>query len=417
MKCVVTFLVIYSTCFTAAAQENFLKGFIIKNSKDTVSGLIDYRNWKNNPSKILFKENADAAVFTYLPHHIKAFSVADEYYESAKVEIEVSPEKINELTADPEFKIEYEDAFLQGIVYGEKSLYYLVNNKGKDNFYIKTGDRLELLLYKQYSRNVSYTRQVLINSKYIGQLSNYLNDCTELHVNLGTIKYSQKDLVKVLTAYYACKQNKPVYQKKRERFNTHFGVMGGVMATSLIMGRKTDLILSKAKYDNSFSLTGGLYFALILPRNRQRFSIQNELLLTSYNIDGYYLDYENDNDKTETTYTFKATHLKVNTLVRVKIPTPKFDLHFEAGISNAFAVSIAADQVQVVTFYAPPTTKKSEALNTRGYEQGLVAGVGAHYKKISLTGRFERGNGFSRAVALKTAINRFYFVVGYRLSK
>src|SRR6187402_2319653 len=95
------------------AQENFLPGYIITNSKDTTRGYIDYRNWKTNPGTISFKQEINSVIFFYTPTHIAAFSVADEFYESATVNIEVSPTGLNDLTYEYEFKIEQQTAFLQ----------------------------------------------------------------------------------------------------------------------------------------------------------------------------------------------------------------------------------------------------------------------------------------------------------------
>ena len=56
----------------------------------------------------------------YSPSQIAAFSVGNEFYESATVEIEVSPEKANEYSFESDFKIENQTAFLQCLVKGEK---------------------------------------------------------------------------------------------------------------------------------------------------------------------------------------------------------------------------------------------------------------------------------------------------------
>lgn len=404
--------------FALSAQENYLPGLVITSKGDTVRGTIDYRNWKRNPSTISFKRETDGLIFQYDPEQIKGFSVAQEYYESGRVQIEVSPERAGELSYEVEFILEEEVAFLQALVTGKKSLYYLVNKKGKDNFYIKNGDKLDLLLYKQYARNVNYVRQVLINNKYIGQLSNYLGDCTDLQQKTNNVRYSQKELTKLFEAYYKCKDDQPKFKKNPDRAIVQFGIMGGVVMSSLKMGKTTKLRVAKPDYDNSVSAAGGLTLTLILPRNQQRFAIQNELLVTSYNFKGTDLQYEADDDYIDTEYAFRATQLKLNTLVRIRVFNGKsVSMHVEAGVMNAFALSISAEQNQTTVLHGPPKTITSEPLNARGYEQGFVGGITGQYRKFLLTGRYEAGNGFSKITALKTTINRFYLTVGYRLTK
>ena len=403
--------------FALSAQENYLQGLVITSKGDTVRGTIDYRNWKRNPSTISFKRETDGLIFQYDPEQIKGFSVAQEYYESGRVQIEVSPERAGELSYEVEFILEEEVAFLQALVTGKKSLYYLVNKKGKDNFYIKNGDKLELLLYKQYARNVNYVRQVLINNKYIGQLSNYLGDCTDLQQRTNNVRYSQKELTKLFEAYYKCKDDQPKFKKNPDRAIVQFGIMGGVVISSLKMNT-SKLRLSKPDYDNSVNVFGGLSLTILLPRNQQRFAIQNELLLTNYNFTGNDLIYEADDDYIATEYNFKATQLKLNTLVRIRVfNQQRMSLHLEAGVMNALALSIEARQTQTTVFHGPAETTKGDALNARSYEQGFTIGITGQYEKFSLTTRYEKGNGFSKANTLKTPISRFYVGVGYRLTK
>ncbi|MFZ4726623.1 MAG: hypothetical protein ACOYMD_14400, partial [Paludibacter sp.] len=51
-------LVVYS-------QENYVKGFIIKQNGDTLNGLVDYRNWSVNPKQIQFKKSVSDVAFDY----------------------------------------------------------------------------------------------------------------------------------------------------------------------------------------------------------------------------------------------------------------------------------------------------------------------------------------------------------------
>jgi hypothetical protein len=398
----------------AVSQENYLAGYIIRNAKDTVRGYIDYRNWKTNPASIHFKREMTAETMIYPPTHIAAFSVGDELYEAAEVDIEVSPDKVNELSYEFEFKIEKQIAFLQCLIQGDKSLFYLVNKVGKDNFYIKQESGFELLLYKQYARSVNSARQVLQNNKFTGQLAVYLNDCS---IKTGTSRYLKKDLSKLFEAYYECKGINPAFSKKVDKIKIEFGALTGILISSFDIESNTANAVSEADYEPSINLTGGVFLTLVLPRNQGRFAIQNELLLTSYNIKGHHLQYASEDNYTETAITVKATHLKLNTLARMKIPIQQVNLRLEAGMSNAYALSISADQVKTRVFYAPAETETSSAMNERKYEQGLVGGVGLDYNQFSLTARYERGNGLSQAVSVKTSFDRIFFMVGYQIGK
>ena len=116
-------------------QNNYKPGSIINKNGDIIQGFIDYKNWEKNPKIISFKHSTEKEEIKYSPIDISEFTVNDEIYISAVVNIEVSPIHTSNLQFDPAFNYKEETAFLQAKVLGHKSLYYL--NNGKENFYIK----------------------------------------------------------------------------------------------------------------------------------------------------------------------------------------------------------------------------------------------------------------------------------------
>lgn len=416
MKKILITLCAALTILSVHAQKNFLPGYIVTNQKDTVPGFIDYRNWKRNPVEITFSKNNDQTVTTYHPGEIASFSVSDEIYESATVEIEVSPTKISDLSYEPDFRVEEETAFLQSLVRGNKSLYYLLNRSGNNNFYIKNGTMYELLLYKIYAKSENFAKLAIKNKVYTGQLLNYLKDCPDIKSTITMKRYLQKDLTSLFNSYYACTNRNAEFNKKTERMTAEFGVLAGISIANIKVSGRSYPYLTHTNFSTSVNPTGGLFLNLVLPRNQGRFSINNELLFTTYKIEGTHVDYESEDVNTITYTTFKTSQIKLNTMTRIKIPVQKIHLHLEAGISNAYAFSITADRTRDIKFYSQDEVIKDKALkNTRRYEQGLLAGIGAEYKKLSFTVRYEGSNGISTANTLKTVINRVYVVAGFRI--
>jgi hypothetical protein len=63
-------------------------------------------------------------------------------------------------------------------------------------------------------------------------------------------------------------------------------------------------------------------------------------------------------------------------------------------------------------FYAEPVFTSERALNeTRKWEFGILAGLGAKYQKFSFETRYERGNGMSPYSFLVSKTNRIFFIV------
>ena len=131
ISCILFFIVVLIP-ITIFSQENFVKGTIIKQNNDTVSGYIDYQNWEINPDKISFKKTLSDNKLEFSAFDIKEFHVNNEIYESGFIQIEKSSNLVNELTSNPEMEFEGRTTFLQAFVRGEKSLYLYKTKKQKD---------------------------------------------------------------------------------------------------------------------------------------------------------------------------------------------------------------------------------------------------------------------------------------------
>jgi len=118
---------------TSFCQENYLPGYIINLTGDTLHGFIDYRNWNENPNKIIFKKTLTDNLIKYTPIDIKEFRVHNETYESAIIKVEVSPDKISELQTTDELVFKTDTTFLQALIKGPKCLYYSLNPQEKKN--------------------------------------------------------------------------------------------------------------------------------------------------------------------------------------------------------------------------------------------------------------------------------------------
>ena len=68
-----------------------MPGYVIKIGGDTLKGLIDYRDWDENPDIIFFKEKLVDNEINFKPLEIQGFAVSNVKYESAIIETEISP--------------------------------------------------------------------------------------------------------------------------------------------------------------------------------------------------------------------------------------------------------------------------------------------------------------------------------------
>jgi hypothetical protein len=412
MKKLLLTVVAVTLAFVSFSQQNFLPGYVNPTKNDTIRGYIDYRNWKKNPGEVIFKKSIEEQPITFKPADINVFGVADEVYESAKVEIEVSPDGITDLSNDSEFRIEQDHVFLQTVVKGEKSLYYLLNRIDKHQFYVKHDSEFELLKYKLYVKSMNYSKIIGKNKQYVGQLTGYLN-CPTLKYKISGAQYNRSSLEKLFASYYKETGKSMAFEKKAEKAVLEISALAGVTLTSLKFSGGVKAL--SPDFGSGINPVVGASFDMVFPRNQRKWSLINELILASYELTGESLDYTNVNQYDVTTTTIGGTYLKLNTMVRFKFPVGKMFVFANFGISNAFMMKEINESSRFSKFYSQEKTVKGEALDSRKYEQGLVGGIGAGIKRWSLQVKYETSNGMSSAASINSSVVRYYFQLGYRL--
>ncbi|WOD44821.1 hypothetical protein [Hwangdonia lutea] len=397
------------------SQENYLPGYIIKTTKDTIHGFVDYKNWSVNPNKITFKKKTDQQAKTYNQTNIIEFSVKDEIYVSAIVKRETSPVQTNILQDYPELNIKLDTVFLQTLFKGSKNLYYHKSIKGRDNFYIKRGNDFVLLMYKKYT---SYGL-LKENKKYKGQLDLYLSDdCPSTRLKLAYTEYTQKSLEKLFQHYYNCSQEEIIFQKKKEKVSADIGVLAGISLSKLEFNGKTSLnYLTETDFSQSTDFTSGIFIDIFFSRNLQKWSLNNELIYSQAKYEGRHHSFRNETGDVNTLVQFDYSYIKLNNLLRFNIPLNQKSLRafINLGISNGFAIKEKNYKKQEINFFGNERVVEEKALDrSRKYEQSYILGAGIKHKKLSLEARHERGNGISEFENLSSPTKRIYILLGYR---
>ena len=425
-KFVIVSLLVILLTDTFFCQENFQRGYIITQSGDTARGYIDYRNWSKNPLSIAFKLNTEDTVITarYMPHQIRKFSVAGEMYESAQVEIDISPYKVEEIDFSSEYKMKQVNAFLLVLIEGEKSLYYLKDEFGKEHYMIMQDTVFKSLLMKKYLVIVAEKQHLLLderyfmitNEKYKSQLHEYFIDCPFLQKKINDTEYKTKSLVELFEDYYRCVNLPVLYQKPAEKLIAGFGLLAGLSFTKLkFSGEETALTLVSDNYPLSFYPTIALYFNLILTRTLKKWSICNELLYSNYKVKGINEEYISQNQYSITNSTIGYSYIKLNNIFRYSFTFKNKSLFVNCGLSKGLAISETNYANQRQVYYTIEHIYDKQAVSyVRIHEEGLIFGLGCKHKNYSLELRYERGNGMSDVIGLNSTVNRFFLLGGYR---
>ncbi|KAA3633736.1 MAG: PorT family protein [Bacteroidetes bacterium] len=398
---------------SSSAQKNF-KGGIIITKEGQEPGLIDYRNWNINPNKVDFKKSEKEEVKSFSPLDINGFIANDEIYIGAIVDREVSEEKAEKMDFDPKLRIVKDTVFLLTLIEGEKGLYYLMDNRHKQHFYIKTENGYELLKYKKFLKDIPEKTIIVDYREYVSQLIGYLGDCSQITSLVNESKYSKKSLLFLFDYYYKCSKKDIEYKKKEDKTTFKFGAkLGGTISTLKFTGDGFSY-LTGADATPSFLPSAGLFVEAVFPRNHKKWSFYNELFYTRLNVKLHDVDYESDINHTTSDSEIDFSYLKLNTLVKYKHPVGKLFLFGSAGFSNGFVLKQHSSVTKEIVFFSVPSTKEEVIFERyRSYERSFLGSVGVKRNKFSFEVRYEHGNGMSEYIVLRSTTKRWHLLFGY----
>lgn len=418
LKLISAFIVLaFLNSVSGYSQENFKPGFIVDNNKDTIKGLIDYRNWAITPKKFKFKIQSNSETKVYSSTDILSFGVAGEIYTSGIVIVEDGP--LNSMDHDNlwQFHERIDTTYLQVLVDGPKSLYYLEDENQKIHFFIGQSGKFDRLMFKVYNtkyNNISIEKR---DEKYKGQLNIYLQDCSSIQKKISSSEYKKNELIKLFKDYYECKNSEITYHYKVEKNKSEFGLLAGLSFTQLkFIADKEFSYLKKADFPISTNLAFGVFWNILFSRQKDRISFNNEVLYCSYKAVSNNVRSSDNNDIYDiTTGSIGCTSIKLNNLLRFKYPVKNTFVFVNGGISNAVTISETNNRRVESHVYSQTNISEREALiDAKKWIPGYLLGFGGVFKKYSCEVRMEKTGGMSNYLALKSPVVSYYFLFGYR---
>ena len=403
--------IFFSICVSA---QNFTNGYVITLKGDTIIGLIDYKNWRKNPTKIKFKSTTSTDLTTYKPTDILSFSVIKkdevETYTSAHISIDNSSNILDQMDTSREFSNVEIDAFLLEIFNGTYTLYEYEDQK--EHYLIRNGNNFDELKFKNY---ITSNKIANSNNYFRIQLSDLLKSCTGIsQEEINRLSYKKTDLIEILTKYDKCLGKTSYLSQKSEKVKLTFGAVVGIdysklLITNAISSNSKDLDLSSGT-----NFAAGLSLSLNLARSNRKHAVVFELLYRKYSFKGSYDDIKSNEEYFLNKYKFDGNYAKINSMYRYQFTPSKISPFINAGISNAFKLSKIDKSTTDKKFYSTTTSYANPIFKEEaGYEFGLNLGFGILYNKISLELRGEYTNGFSPYPYTKTSLKSAYLNLGY----
>jgi hypothetical protein len=227
-------LLLSSIC--GLAQSDFRPGYYVKSNGDTVRGLIDYRGDVFNAYNCHFRFEPGKETQDLTPHNILAYRIDNgKLYVSKTVTIDkYGSHKIVDEYHDREAKItpvekETLSVFLECLVRGEVSTYFLRTRDGVDYFFLekKQGEIQTLDNNVVVYRSPEGIERIKNTNQYRAAIGYVAKDYPDLRSEVGQISFNRRDVIDFSKKYHleACKTGEKclVYEGEVKKDRSRFG--------------------------------------------------------------------------------------------------------------------------------------------------------------------------------------------------
>jgi hypothetical protein len=415
-----TSCLLLSICLSlaAAAQGNYLDGYIVLPQNDTVRGQIDYREWYYNPEQISFRDGKTGKKSLFQPGDITAFFTGGETYESFKVTIHPYTLNTEKLTNNFQDQPYDSTVFLRLLTAGQLSLYYYHSHDEVEYFFTRRLNEPPVQLRIKTSLvDNNGVKAMDREDLYIDQLRLLVIECPALSGRVSHVAYGEKDLRKLIFGYNNC--GKDTVERKEG------GAKSGKLVRFIpLAGYYRSSVHTAGTYQEAgsltwpaySSLTAGIGVQLVLPRTREQFSCFTDLLYSHFSSKTS--PYAVNSATVETGY-MAYNQVQLDILFRYQLPTGKLRPFVNGGISNIILFNNNSYVIsQEGGVNGNTRTSLFDGLNSTGpgpspYEFGLTGGAGFSVGRFSLEARVQKPEGITGTMDAYTSVTNFFLLAGF----
>ncbi|MGC3943756.1 MAG: outer membrane beta-barrel protein [Chryseolinea sp.] len=259
-------------CIPAFSQADYRNGFVITQNRDSISGLVNFRDGGKSYSNCDFKKSADAAVTSYGPKDLIAYGfVGDKRFETKTIK-----------DGDKE-----EAYFLELVAHGKMRLYQM-----RDRYWVqKDGAELIELENNTKDQYVDGQRVLRSDNKHIATMNMLMTDCADASDLVRNLKMEKRSLTKAVNGYNKCVGGSSVvFQEKKPWAELKFGVGGGVNFSSLEFKDPQGAAFAIAGTTKATAMMIGVTLDVVSPRVSERFAFTIAAYYSpiSYTVDSKY---------------------------------------------------------------------------------------------------------------------------------
>jgi hypothetical protein len=229
------------------AQSNYKQGYVINLKGDTTRGLIDYKEWEQNPKNISFKHLLNeglAQVFS--TKDIRYFEVSGfEYYQAFTVNISLGSNDLQNLSITADTATKTDNVFLKVLQKGKNVSLFCYYDGLKTRFYIldNSVNVPQELLYRVYL-NPDDKSNIITRSIYYAQLSTIANNNhVDVSQKIASMQYKAADMRKIVTEINGGDVKKIAKEYKKSNAVRFFAGIGAYAGTLKYTGEQSAIPL------------------------------------------------------------------------------------------------------------------------------------------------------------------------------
>jgi len=303
------------------SQNDWNRGFIIRNTGDTINGFIDNRDSKSNSIQCYFRKEIIGKTTIYKPTEILGFRFVDgKYFISKKVALEDS------ITV-----------FLEYVLHGKINVYHYKDER--DCFFIEKDGIVYALKNTTQTQDKDGKLYELDKNEYLGVLT-YLMQDANMQSNINDCKLTTNSLINVAKNYHnrVCSGEQCIiYSKNILPVQAQFGLYIGTSVNSFNFGKEliskqglSFYLGSRFEFQNLFNWAENVSISVdFIFQKYTKYNLRNliDRKLIRYNN----IDYLITNDTTKWQYAYNS---KKNIPVDLQLSVLKIPLTFNYTFSK-----------------------------------------------------------------------------------
>ncbi len=275
-KLLLAFLALVS--FVSYSQNQWQPGYYETTTGYRTDGLIFNKDWNNNPTDFLFKQNETSPQIQFTIDQVSEFSINGvSKFVRKTVQIERSSSKSTYIQKEKTPFFKEETLFLRVLVEGKNTL-YAFNDSGIEKFFysVEDGPVTQLIEIRYIGPN---TVTEMMNSQFRNQLWNAVK-CDETQLkDVENLKYTVSSLSSYFVEVNSCENPDGVtFKQVQKKGSLNLKAFAGISMANISFEGRTSVY----GFDASGIMPAmGLELEYILPTNNSKWAV---ILETNYNM-------------------------------------------------------------------------------------------------------------------------------------